>query len=90
LRNNKNSSREEIQPLLKLCGRKRYFNKKRSVWIKAGLSGSKIESYTILIMVSICGVAIALIFSLDSAFDIIYHFPGKGIQLCQSSKSAHG
>lgn len=30
------ASREEIQPLLKLCGCKCYFDKKRSIWIKGG------------------------------------------------------
>jgi len=32
-----NTNREEIQPLLKLCGCKCYFNKKQSIWIKSGL-----------------------------------------------------
>ena len=34
--------REEIQPLLKLCGCKCYIDKKRSIWIKAGLPRSKV------------------------------------------------
>ncbi|MCL1884358.1 MAG: hypothetical protein FWF81_11500 [Defluviitaleaceae bacterium] len=38
-----NSSREEIQPLLKLCGCRCYFDKQRSIWIKAGLSNNKVR-----------------------------------------------
>jgi len=34
------ASREEILPLLKLCGCKCYIDKKRSIWIKCGLSKS--------------------------------------------------
>lgn len=37
------ASREEIQPLLKLCGCKCFINKKRSIWIKAGLSEGKVR-----------------------------------------------
>lgn len=36
-------SREEIQPLLKLCGCKCYFNKNRSIWIKVGTKESRIK-----------------------------------------------
>ena len=34
---------EEIKPLLKLCGCKCYINKKRSIWIKAGLPEDKVK-----------------------------------------------
>jgi len=37
------TSREEIQPLLKLCGCKCYIDKKRSIWLKAGLSDEKVN-----------------------------------------------
>ena len=36
-------SREEIQPLLKLCGCKCFINKKRSIWIKAGTKDERIK-----------------------------------------------
>ncbi len=36
------TSREEIQPLLKLCGCKCFFYKNRSIWIKPGLSEQQI------------------------------------------------
>lgn len=35
------TSREEIQPLLKLCGCKCFIHKQRSIWIKAGTSGER-------------------------------------------------
>lgn len=35
------ASREEIQPLLKLCGCKCYIDNKRSIWLKVGLSEDK-------------------------------------------------
>lgn len=37
------ASREEIQPLLKLCGCKCFLNKKRSIWIKAGTKEERIR-----------------------------------------------
>ena len=37
------ASREEIQPLLKLCGCKCSLNKKRSIWIKAGTKEERIR-----------------------------------------------
>ena len=37
------ASREEIQPLLKLCGCKCFINKKRSIWIKAGTKDERIR-----------------------------------------------
>lgn len=37
------TSREEIQPLLKLCGCKCYMDKKKSIWIKPGLSDNRIK-----------------------------------------------
>jgi hypothetical protein len=37
------SSREEIQPLLKLCGCKCYMDKRKSIWIKPGLSDNRIK-----------------------------------------------
>lgn len=37
------ASRDEIQPLLKLCGCKCFYDKKRSIWIKAGLQDEKIK-----------------------------------------------
>lgn len=37
------ASREEIQPLLKLCGCKCFINKKRSIWIKAGTKEERIR-----------------------------------------------
>lgn len=37
------TNRDEIQPLLKLCGCKCFFDKKRSIWIKAGLQDKKIK-----------------------------------------------
>ena len=36
------TSREEILPLLKLCGCKCYIDKKRSIWLKVGLSEDKV------------------------------------------------
>ena len=38
-----NTSREEIQPLLKLCGCKCFINKNRSIWIKAGLQNENVR-----------------------------------------------
>lgn len=38
-----NVSREEIQPLLKLCGCKCYVHKKRSIWIKVGTKEERIK-----------------------------------------------
>lgn len=35
------TSKEEIQPLLKLCGCKCYYDKKRSIWIKPGIGGQR-------------------------------------------------
>ncbi len=37
------ASREEIQPLLKLCGCKCYIDNKRSIWLKVGLSEDKVS-----------------------------------------------
>ena len=37
------TSREEIQPLLKLCGCKCYIDKNRSIWIKAGIKEERIK-----------------------------------------------
>jgi hypothetical protein len=37
------ASREEILPLLKLCGCKCYIEKKRSIWLRAGLPISKVD-----------------------------------------------
>jgi len=37
------TNREEIQPLLKLCGCKCYFSKKQSIWIKVGLPDSRVR-----------------------------------------------
>lgn len=37
------TSREEIQPLLKLCGFKCYFSKKQSIWIKVGLPDNRVR-----------------------------------------------
>lgn len=37
------ASREEIQPLLKLCGCKCFIDKKRSIWIKAGTNNERIR-----------------------------------------------
>lgn len=37
------ASREEIQPLLKLCGCKCFIDKKRSIWIKAGTKKKRIR-----------------------------------------------
>lgn len=37
------ASREEIQPLLKLCGFKCFIDKKRSIWIKPGLQEKEIN-----------------------------------------------
>lgn len=37
------ASREEIQPLLKLCGCKCFINKKRSIWIKVGTKEERIR-----------------------------------------------
>lgn len=37
------TSREEIQPLLKLCGCKCFIDKKRSIWIKAGTNNERIR-----------------------------------------------
>jgi hypothetical protein len=37
------AKREEIQPLLKLCGFKCYFDKKRSIWIKVGLPDCRVK-----------------------------------------------
>ena len=37
------TSREEIQPLLKLCGCKCYINKNRSIWIKVGTKEARIK-----------------------------------------------
>lgn len=36
-------SREEIQPLLKLCGCKCFYSKKRSIWIKPGIKEERIR-----------------------------------------------
>ena len=36
-------SREEIQPLLKLCGCKCFIDKNKSIWIKAGTSDARIK-----------------------------------------------
>ena len=36
-------NREEILPLLKLCGCKCYIDKKRSIWLKPGLSKEKVS-----------------------------------------------
>ncbi len=36
-----NTSKEEIQPLLKLCGCRCYYEQKRSVWIKPGIGEQK-------------------------------------------------
>jgi hypothetical protein len=38
-----NTSTEEIQPLLKLCGCKCYYEKKRSIWIKPGIGEQKTQ-----------------------------------------------
>lgn len=35
------TSREEVQPLLKLCGCKCYMYKNRSIWIKPGVSDAR-------------------------------------------------
>ena len=35
------TSREEVQPLLKLCGCKCYVHKNRSIWIKLGISDAR-------------------------------------------------
>ncbi len=37
------TSREEIQPLLKLCGCRCYIDKNRSIWIKAGIKEARIK-----------------------------------------------
>lgn len=37
------TSREEIQPLLKLCGCRCYIDKNRSIWIKAGIKEARVK-----------------------------------------------